>query len=205
MATSIRRYESVKRELSMRADAAAKNVQRIPKADNVNEDLFEDENAAEAGYSWENYVFGGIIELLDLNSANPLLVIEWPNFLKGDQDLRKGGWKPSATQYIVPRQFILNVNSQEWWNKVKKNDTTALYIKKIIGIRVDCPNPDTIDSDIDSSDTSESKWPDDKKRSRGTVKSRRVSRKRPGVNIQDPSRAGASEWATWRPARQAAV
>ena len=31
----------------------------------------------------ENYVFGGIIELFNLNPANSLLVIEWPNFLKG--------------------------------------------------------------------------------------------------------------------------
>ena len=196
MATSLRRFKNVKRELSMRADAAAKNVQRENQPENVNEDLFEGENVAEAGYSWENFVFGGIIELLDLNPANPLLVVEWPNFLKGARDLRMGGWKPSATQYIVPRQYILNVNSQKWWNNVKRNDDTALYIKKIIGIRVDCPNPDDVDPDIDSSDISESKWPDDKKRSGGRNKSRRVSRMRQGLKIQDPSSAGANEFAT---------
>ena len=104
MAISLRRFEGVKKELSMRADAGAKNIPRKKEPENVNEDLFEDEYVAEAGYSWENFVFGGIIDLLDLNPANPLLVIEWPNFLKGDRDLRMGGWKPSATQYIVPKQ-----------------------------------------------------------------------------------------------------
>ena len=58
----------------------------------------------------------------------------------------------------LPSSTILNVKSQKWWDNVEGNDVTALYIKKIVGIRVDCPNPDDIDSDINSSDLSESKW-----------------------------------------------
>lgn len=195
MASDLRRLNNVKKELSLRADAATNHIQRERKAENVNEDLFEDENVAEPGYSWENFVFGGIIELHDDNPTNPLLFIAWPNFLKGNRDLRKGGWKPSATQYFVPRQYILNVNSQKWWDKVEKKDTTALYIKKIIGIRVDCPNPDEIDSDLSPSDSSEREWPTDEQRNHGKTKSKRVSRMVGGVAILDPSNARANELA----------
>lgn len=196
MGSSLRRLENVKRETSLRAAAAANKIKREREVPNVNEDLFEDENVAEAGYSWENFVFGGIIELLDCNPANPLLAIKWPNFCKGDGDLRKGGWKPSATQYIVPLQYITNLRTQIWWDSVEKEDTTALYIKKTIGIRVDCPEQDDIDSDLDNSDSSDRIWPTDEDLSQGRTKSKRVSRVRRGVAIEDPSNAGANESAS---------
>ena len=195
MGSSLRRLENVKRELSLRADAAARKIKREPEVPNVNEDLFENENVAEAGYSWENFVFGGIIELLDCNPANPLLVIKWPNFLKGDGDLRKGGWKPTATQYIVPMQFILNVRAQKWWDGVEKEDTTALYIKKTIGIRVKRPESYNIDPELNPSDHSDSTWPTDEDLSQGSTKSKRVSRERRAVRIEAPSNARANEFA----------
>lgn len=196
MGSSLRRLENVKEELSLRAEAAANKIKRPNEVPNVNEDLFEDENVAEAGYSWENFVFGGIIELLNCNPANPLLVIKWPNFLKGDGDLRKGGWKPSATQYIVPMQYILNMKSQKWWDSVERKDTTALYIKKTIGIRVRRPEGYAIDHELNPSDNSDGTWPTDEDISRGRTKSKRVSRERPGVRIEDPSNARANEFAS---------
>ena len=193
MASNARLLRDAKTELATRNWATMSGHQRDDK-EVINEDLFEDENLAEPGYSWESFVFGGNIELPDYDPSNPLIFTKWPNFSKGENDLRRGGWKPSLTEYIVPKQWILNVNVQQWWNRVGEGDHTALYIKKIIGIRRFRLSPD-IDDAWSPSGSSEGIWQTDEQRTQGTKKSRRVSRIRPGVRIPDPSASGANELA----------
>ena len=199
MASNPRLLRAVKREHFLRSHAAANHLHRDPEKFKLNKDLFEDENLAEPGYSWESFVFGGIIELLDRDPSNPLVFIKWPNFLKGDRDRRRGGWKQSATQYIVPKQWIINVNSQKWWNSVEENDSTALYIKKIIGFRVYRSSPD-LDRHWIAGESSKGVWPSDEERSRGQAESSRVSRVRLGMAVEDPSNARANELPT-RPSK----
>lgn len=193
MTCSLGLFSAAQREYNFRMHAAMNGLRRVPKELNINEDLFEDENLAEPGYSWENYVFGGNIELPELDSDNPLVFIKWPNFTKGVRDLRRGGWKASATQYIVPWRWVINVNSQGWWNNVEEGDDTALYIMKIVGFREPCPSPD-VDEDWNASQSSEGIWPTDEKLSHGQSTSQRVSRAVPGATIEDPSAARANTW-----------
>ena len=139
-------------------------------------------------------MFGGNIELLELQFDNPLVFCKWPNFLKGDRDLRRGGWMSTATQYFIPWAWVINVNSQSWWNTVRPDDDTALYIEKIVGFKKACPYPNT-DEDWDSSQSSEGIWQTDEQLSGGWSTSQRVSRMRPDITIEDPSGARANEWA----------
>ena len=194
MASSLRLLGDARKEELYRAHAAANPYQREPKVPDLNEDLFENENLAEPGYSWENFIFGGTIELHEHNPEHPLLVVEWPSFLKGVEHLRIGGWKRSATLYIVPKAWVINLNTQKFWNNVGNEDNTALYIKKIVGFRKS-HTLTGIDDDGNASESSEGKWPTDAQRSQGQSKSTRVSRIRPGTIIEDPSGAGANELA----------
>ena len=199
MACSGRLLSAAKEEYRLRRSASTHHIRRPAQELNINEDLFEDENLAEPGYSWENFVFGGNLELPvlpelpELNFDKPLVFIKWPNFTKGVRDLRRGGWKASATYYIVPWRWVMNMNSQRWWNNVEEGDKTALYIKKIVGFRQPCPSPN-LDEDWDGSQSSEEIWPTDEKLSRGDSKSQRVSRAAAGATIEDPSAAKASTW-----------
>ena len=43
--------------------------------------ICEDVNFAEAGYSWEAFVFDGRIELDHLDASNPVMLSKWPSFL----------------------------------------------------------------------------------------------------------------------------
>lgn len=71
-------------------------------------------------------------------------------------------------------------------------DSTALYIKKTIGIQYS--NPDT---EVLSVDSTEINWPNDEDSSR-------VSRERDGHPIPDPSSARANETEDERKARELA-
>ena len=197
MASSIRLLRDVQAEVRYRDISDQRDLGREDEENNINEDLFEYENLAEAGYSWENAVFGGGVDLLHLDPANPLTFAKWPNFLKGDRDLREGGLKRTATEYIVPWAWVVNVNTQSWWHTVRRDDNTALHIKKLVGIRRECSSPN-VDQDWDSDYSSEGEWQTDEQRCGGRTKSKRVSRMRHNSTVEDPSGAMASEWANWR-------
>ena len=166
-----------------------------------NEDLFEDENSAEAGYSWEAFVFGGRVELDFMDASRPLLFSKWPSFLIGGPEyLRRGGWKSSVTRYLVSMHYVLNINRQGFWDSTDareigdlRADISALYIKKVIGIRIPCQYQPDIDPNWDASDSSEGVWHTDSQISSGPGPSARVSRIRPGRTIVDPSASRANE------------
>ncbi len=188
-----RKYlEEAKTERHLRRWAEYSGVERRPQEPVSNEDLFEDENSAETGYSWEAFVFGGRVELDHLDPSNPLVFSKWPSFLGSSVYLRRGGWKSSVTRYLVSVHYILNVNRQAFWDKVEPGDTTALYIQKMIGIRIPCPYPD-IDSDWNASDSSEGKWATDLQLFGSRVGSHRVNRMKPNLIIEDPSTSRANE------------
>lgn len=183
--------ENGRKERALQREAKLNGVDREQQVPINNEDLFEDESCAETGYSWEAWVFGGTVGLDDLDPSYPLLLTKWPNFLHSTTYLRRRGWKASMTRYLVPMHYVLNLNQQRFWNEVD-GDTTALFIKKVVGIRKPCPESD-IDPDWNASDSSEGKYPTDRQRFRGLSDSFRVTRIRQGLPIVDPSHSRANE------------
>ena len=79
--TSASTSRKPKTERVFRRWAEPSCVVRQPQDPVPNEYLFEDENFAEAGYSWEAFVFDGRIELDHLDASNPLMLSKWPSFL----------------------------------------------------------------------------------------------------------------------------
>ena len=130
---------------------------------------------------------------IDNEDGNPLAITKWPNFLRGDQDLRRGGWKPSATYYIIPKQWLINVNSQQWWDSVVPEDDDPLRIKQLIGYRRYRGYSTDVPDDLSASQSSEGIWPTDNYLTQGKSKSRRVSRIREGMIVEDPSVSRANE------------
>lgn len=203
-ARNLKYLENVKKERALQSWAEFSGTARVSLEPVSNEDLFEDENCAETGYSWEAWVFGGIVELDHLDASNPLMVSKWPSFLTSKEYLRRGGWKESVTRYLVSMHYRLNMNRQGFWENLDPHDTTALYIQKVIGIRIRCPHPE-IDSDWYASDSSEGIWRTEEQRSSGWVPSARVSRMIPNWTIVDPSTSRANESDDERLRRDTAV
>ena len=157
------------------------------------EPFYKSETMAEIGSSWENQVFGGKV-FWSGNTNDPLFVSKWPTFLDTDDYVpRRGTEKRTARKYAVPMHFIKNMHRQSFWDRVgPSGDTTALLIKKTIGIEY--VNPDTEAVSVNSSET---KWPKDQN-------SGRVSREQEGRPVADPSSLRANETADERLARELA-
>ena len=148
---------------------------------NTDEPFYKSETMAEIGSSWENQVFGGKI-FWSGNTSDPLFVSKWPTFLDTDDDVpRRGTEYRVARKYFVPVQFIKNMHRQSFWDRIgTSTDTTALLIKKTIGIEY--LNPDTEAVSVNSSET---KWPKDENTGR-------VNREKDRP-VADPSSVGANE------------
>ena len=181
---------TVKRELTLRAVFAVNALQRDRVDLSLNEDLFEDEVAAEPGFSWENFVFGGVVDTI--GNQDLLTVTKWPNFRRGDRDLRRDGWKTSATIWIIPKQWVVNVNSQRWWDRVAPEDDDPLQVKRLIGYRLYRDSPREPDN-WSASQSEEGIFPTDSQRTPGESDSRRVSKLQTGIVIEDPSASRANE------------
>lgn len=193
LASSQKILETVKEELTLRAIATTHGIQRDRIDLSLNEDLFEDENAAEPGFSWENFVFGGSVDTVDNEDGNPLAIMKWPNFRRGNQDLRRGGWKPSGTNYIIPKQWLVNVNSQRWWDSVVPEDDDPLQVKKLIGYRLFDGDSTGPPDDWNASQSSEGIWETDYHLTQGGSRLQRVSKIRAGMIVEDPSASRANE------------
>ena len=193
LASSPKILDNVKNELKLRAIATANRIQRNPVNVSMNEDLFEDECAAEPGFSWESFVFGGCVDTIDNEDGNPLTITKWPNHLRGNQDLRREGWKTSATVWIVPKQWIVNVNSQRWWDSVVPDDDDPLHIKRLIGYRKFRGSSINEPSNWSASQSSEGTWPTDFERTQGESDLQRVSKIREDMVVEDPSASRANE------------
>ena len=193
LASSSKILQTVQRELRLRNIATANEIERNLMNLSLNEDLFEDENAAEPGFSWENFVFGGNVDTIANEDGDPLTVTKWPNFLRRNLDLRREGWKTSATVWIVPKQWIVNVNSQRWWDSVVPEDDDPLQIKWLIGYRLFRGYSIHEPSNWSASQSDEGTWPTDFQRTQGASDLRRVSKIREDMVIEDPSASRANE------------
>ena len=193
LASSSKILQAVKRELNLRAIATTNQIHRDKLNLSLNEDLFEDECAAEPGFSWENFVFGGCVDTIDNEDGDPLTVTKWPNHLRRNTDLRREGWKTSATVWIIPKQWLVNVNSQRWWDSVVPEDDDPLQIKRLIGYRIDRGYSSNEPSNWSASQSSEGRWPTDFQRTQGASDLRRVSKIREDMVVEDPSASRASE------------
>ena len=193
LASSSKILDAVKNELTLRGIATTHGIERLIANLSLNEDLFEDESAAEPGFSWENFVFGGCVDTIANEDGDPLTVTKWPNHIRGNQDLRREGWKTSATVWIIPKQWIVNVNSQRWWDSVVPEDDDPLQIKRLIGYRL-LRGPTTNEpSNWSASQSSEGIWPTDFQRTKGASDLQRVSKIREGMVVEDPSVSRANE------------
>ena len=194
LASSSKILGNVKNELNLRAIATTNRIPRDLVEVSMNEDLFEDECAAEPGFSWESFVFGGCVDTITNEGGDPLTVTKWPNHIRGNHDLRREGWKTSATVWIIPKQWIVNVNSQRWWDSVVPDDDDPLQIKRLIGYRKFRGYSTNEPSNWSASQSSEGTWPTDFQRTQGESDLRRVSKIREGMVVEDPSISRASEW-----------
>ena len=155
------------------------------------EPFYQKESAAEIGMSWENQVFGGRITWSGDSASDPLFVSKWPSFLtEEDPHPRRGKEKRTARKYVVPFHYVRNLHRLEFWNNVKSDDDTALYVKKTIGIEYSNEDPEAT-----SINSSEIDWP------LQDQNSARVDRERQGRQ-EDPSRAHANETEDERRARE---
>lgn len=63
--------------------------------------------------------------------------MEWPSDFDYDAHRppppKRGTFKQEVIQYMVRLHFIRQLHRQRFWNDVGPYDTTALYIKKIVG------------------------------------------------------------------------
>ena len=144
--TSLRNYEKMRKTGRQESIAGTE------------EPLFEDDTDAEIGYVWEKYVFGGHIHRV-ADSATCLWFSKWPSYWTSTDYHRRGGWRRKMTRYVVPMHYILNLLRQSFWENMEDADLTALLIKKWIGIRMNCPYPDLVDSDWQTDDSSEGEYP----------------------------------------------
>lgn len=144
---------------------------------------------------WRKLVTVGRTRSLAGRSAGPGKQVipsssaKWPSFLTSNDDNpvvpTRGKEKQTARKYFVPFHFIQNMHLQSFWDKVKPNHLTALYIKKTIGISYSNP-----DIEASSTDSSEVKWPLEDGSSR-------ASREQDGQPVPDPSELGANEPVTY--------
>ena len=104
-----------------------------------NEPFLENDIVAELGYCWENAVLGGSIQWAN-QVDHPLFFSRWPSFLTDGDYPRRAKYKGTATQYVVPLYYLRNIHRQDFWDNLKADDATALYIKEIVGILI--TNPD---------------------------------------------------------------
>lgn len=72
--------------------------------------------------------------------------------------LRTPGPKRTLTRYFVPKQFLQNIQQQEFWDGVQPDDITALRIEKSVGIRYEYREGNW-DEDWDSENSREGAWP----------------------------------------------
>lgn len=158
------------------------------RAQHTDEPFYRNERMAEIGNCWEDQVFGGKVSWSG-ETSDPLFVSKWPSFLTSNDDNpvvpTRGKEKQTARKYFVPFHFIQNMHLQSFWDKVKPNHLTALYIKKTIGISYSNP-----DIEASSTDSSEVKWPLEDGSSR-------ASREQDGQPVPDPSELGANEPVTY--------
>ena len=146
---------------------------------------------AEIGYCWENQVFGGNV-FWSSKTNDPLFVSKWPSFFTDAEFPKRGKENRTARRYVVSLHFTRNMHRQDFWDNLVPGDSTALYIKKTIGIEY--VNPD---EEVLSIDSSQINWPRDESSSR-------VSRERDGQPIPDPSASRANETEEERRARELA-
>ncbi|KAM0805248.1 hypothetical protein BDR22DRAFT_884786 [Usnea florida] len=164
---------------------------RIPKAPRNEKTInIYKSDAAEPGFSWENFVFGGGVDTT--GNQDPLTVTKWPNFLRGDRDLRRDVWKTSTTIWIIPKQWVVNVNSQRWWDRVIAEDDDPLQIKRLIGYRRYHGSPHEPDN-WSASQSEEGIFPTDFQRTQGKSDSPRVSKLETVIVVEDPSASRANE------------
>ena len=122
--------ESIFRELAIMG-----NAKREKERVKTNEPFFEDDAVAELGYCWEQAVLGGTIQWAD-QVDHPLFFCKWPSFLTDGEHPRRKGYKRTTTQYVVPMHYLRRLHKQEFWDGIEAGDTSALWIKKMVGIRV---------------------------------------------------------------------
>ena len=172
-------------ELSNRNYAVKRKIRREDTDAASNEPLFEDNSDAELGHFWENIVFGGNIHY-DNNVDNCLFFSKWPSWWTSIEHNRRLGYRKKMTKYIVPMHYISNVFRQDFWDKMKDDDLTALKIQKLVGMREPCPYPELIKSEWDSDD-SEELYPLER------VHIPRVCREKGEEVLEDPSKSKANE------------
>lgn len=145
-------------ESSNRSYAALRKIGRENDLARSNEPLHEDDTDAELGYVWEKHVFGGHIQFHgDVNTC--LFFSKWPSYWASTMYHRRGGWRRKMTRYVVPMHYILNLQRQEFWDRMADGDLQTLLIKKWIGLRVKCPHSHLVDPDWNTDDSSEGEYP----------------------------------------------
>ena len=143
--------------------AKMESTKRVKERVGTNEPFYGDDTVAELGYCWETAVLGGTVQWAH-QVEHPLFFSEWPSFLTDGDYPRRAGYKQVATQYVVPMHYLRNLHREEFWKDIREADATALYIKKMYGIRVtdqdtpvfDAPGFTAATSDDDSTVTPES-------------------------------------------------
>ncbi|CAD6571123.1 MAG: hypothetical protein ASARMPRED_004207 [Alectoria sarmentosa] len=157
----------------------------------TDEPFYRNETMAEIGYCWENQVFGGNV-FWSSKTSDPLFVSKWPSLFTDSEFPKRGKEKRTARRYVVSLHFTRNMHRQGFWDNLVPGDSTALYIKKTIGIEYINPDEEAL-----SIDSSQINWPRDESSSR-------VSRERDGQPIPDPSASRANETEEERRARELA-
>lgn len=159
------------RELSTANQAYREGIAYKLQAVGTDEPFYKNERMAEIGNSWENRVFGGKISWSG-KPSDPLLVSKWPSFFTSDDEFpRRGRERRTARRYVVSLHFIRNMHRQAFWDRVKRDHTSVLYINKTIGVEYLNPLDDT-----GSVDSSQNDLPADD--------SGRVSRERNGQPVR---------------------
>lgn len=107
-----------------------------PPVSSTTEPFRRDEIVSEPGSSWENQLFGGKITSHPTNLDAAMLLTEWPSHMThSDYYPTRGEYNDEAMQYIIPLHFIRQMHRHAFWAEMGDEDSTALYIKKIVGMR----------------------------------------------------------------------
>lgn len=118
----------------------AQNPSMARKKVDYNEPLYVGQRVAELGFFWENEVLGGCLTAISLyHGDHPVMISEWPTFEKRhpEEYPERTGPVPVSTAYLVSAYYIQNVQSREFWDFFRQQDSEdhdALRVRKSVGI-----------------------------------------------------------------------
>ena len=128
----------------------------LEKGDNVRprpfaEPFYQGQDVAELGYFWESHVFGGACNQSMPVRENPVYLSEWPCWIFRDEEDQPEKVLPKrrALKWLVSGNYIKNIQTQEFWNRINilhSQDLLALRIRKCVAVKCFIP-PNYMDYD----------------------------------------------------------